>query len=158
MKKDILQELGYDDLYDRAIDSFDDAISGIVLDGYDYGIAYDESKIPADAIEQIADEDYAVEFLSEEETLEQMEGCLIFGYGGENDYKGAIVGITKGHILYDYDLIAEAKVRDFKPNEYMDSFTYEDAIDDIEFNIIRAMPYYPEGPRVIMDRDAFKDE
>lgn len=76
------------------------------------------------------------------ELLNEMgyEDAIIF----ENPhYDSAIIGVTSNErVVYDYD-----KMVKFLMDE--DGMTEEDAIDFIEYNTIRALPYYPDGPIVI---------
>lgn len=58
-------------------------------------------------------------------------------------YDSAIVGVsTDGRVIYDYDLM----VADFMHAYHC---SYEDAVDFIEYNTIRSLPYIPNGPIVL---------
>ena len=58
-------------------------------------------------------------------------------------YDSAIVGVsTDGRVIYDYDLM----VADFM---HANHCSYEDAVDFIEYNTIRSLPYVPNGPIVL---------
>lgn len=59
-------------------------------------------------------------------------------------YDGAIIGITTDNrVVYNFDLMIEELMQD-------EEWAYEDAVEWIEYNTIRALPYLgPNGP-VIM--------
>ena len=60
------------------------------------------------------------------------------------DYYTAVVGVTTdGSLVYDYNKMVEHSV------EY-DGYSYEDALDDLEYNTIRAIPYMPDPKPIIM--------
>lgn len=57
-------------------------------------------------------------------------------------YEGALVGISHdGRAVYDYNRMIESLVND--------GMEYEDAIDFIEYNTIRALPYMTGAPVVM---------
>lgn len=70
------------------------------------------------------------------------DNCLGF------DYAGAFVGISEdGRAMYDYDKMVEWIME-------TEGWEYEDAVEWIDFNTIRALPYAgPKGPIII-----YKDE
>lgn len=65
------------------------------------------------------------------------EDSIIF----ENpDYDSAIIGVSEsGSVVYDFDLMVDFLVRE-------DGLTEEEAIEFIEYNTIRAIPYI-SGPK-----------
>ena len=61
------------------------------------------------------------------------------------DYDEAIVGVTdEGQVVYDYDKMVQCLVDD-------DGMTWEEAIDFIEYNTIRTLPYV-QNPPIIMHK------
>ena len=77
---------------------------------------------------------------------------LLQDFGYENsivfenpDYDEAIVGIdTDGRIIYDYDLMTECLEHE--------GMSWEEAVDWIDYNTIRALPYIGKGAPIIMYR------
>ena len=60
------------------------------------------------------------------------------------DYLSAIVGITEdGRLIYSYDLMIEHLMK-------VDQMEYEDAMEFIDYNTIRALPYAGEKAPVVM--------
>ena len=59
-------------------------------------------------------------------------------------YDGSIIGVTTdGRVVYDYDKMIEELMQD-------EEWSYEDAIEWIEYNTIRALPYAgPNGPIIM---------
>ena len=71
-----------------------------------------------------------------------MEDSIVF----ENpDYDSAIVGYDEnsGRIIYDIEKMAEHLMD-------VDGMTYEDAIDFISYNTLRALPYAGESGPIVM--------
>ena len=67
--------------------------------------------------------------------------CVVFE---APDYDAAIIGVTTDdRIVYDYDLMVEELMK-------RDGMTQEEAIDFIEFNTIRAIPYAGAGAPIVM--------
>ena len=65
------------------------------------------------------------------------------------DYDSAIIGVdTNDRVVYDYEKMVEDLMKD-------GNMTYEDAVDFIEYNTIRAMPYHPQGPIVVHPIDIY---
>jgi len=59
------------------------------------------------------------------------------------DYDDAIIGVdSDGHVVYDFDKMVEHLMRE-------DGMEYEDAVEFIEYNTIRALPYIPNHPVVM---------
>lgn len=59
------------------------------------------------------------------------------------DYEDAIVGISQDHrLIYDYNLMVKSLMKE-------DNMTEEDAIDFIEYNTIRALPYMGIPPIIM---------
>lgn len=70
------------------------------------------------------------------------EDVVIFSDEGYDD---AFVGISEdGRAIYDYDLMVEWLIK-------KDGFTYDEAVDWIDFNTIRSLPYFKQAP-IIMYR------
>lgn len=57
-------------------------------------------------------------------------------------YDDAIIGVTDGRVVYDFDKMVECLVND----EDMDEV---EAIEFIEYNTIRALPYIENAPIVM---------
>lgn len=67
-------------------------------------------------------------------------------------YDEAIIGIDSNErVVYDFDKMAECLVEE-------DGMSYEDAIEFIEYNTIRALPYKPNSPIVMYGLDEYKDD
>ena len=67
-------------------------------------------------------------------------------------YDEAIIGIDSNErVVYDFDKMAECLMKE-------DGMSYEDAIEFIEYNTIRALPYMPNSPIVMYGLDEYKDE
>ena len=84
-------------------------------------------------------------------TLEQLKQ-LITDLGYENvtvfenyDYADAFIGMSDdGRAVYSYDKMIEWLM----VNE---NLSYEDSVEWIDYNTMRALPYYPDGPIVVYD-------
>ena len=59
-------------------------------------------------------------------------------------YDGSIIGVTTdGRVVYDFDKMVEELIQD-------EEWSYEDAVEWIEYNTIRALPYAgPNGPIIM---------
>lgn len=58
-------------------------------------------------------------------------------------YDAAIIGVdTDRHVIYDFDKRIECLMEE-------EGMTYEEAVDFIDCNTIRALPYIPEHPHVM---------
>ena len=67
-------------------------------------------------------------------------------------YDEAIIGIDSNErVVYDFEQMAECLMKD-------DGMSYEDAVEFIEYNTIRALPYIPNSPIVMYGLDEYKDE
>lgn len=63
----------------------------------------------------------------------------------DSGYDEAIVGVTTDNrAVYDYDGMVKVLMD-------RDGMTYEEAVEFIDYNPARAVPYYPNGP-IIMHR------
>jgi len=63
----------------------------------------------------------------------------------------AIIGVSHDdRLIYNYDLMVE---------DYMEQFnsSAEEAIDWIEFNTIRSLPYYENSPIIMMEIENYND-
>ena len=59
-------------------------------------------------------------------------------------YDSSIVGVTTdGRVVYDYDKMVEELMED-------EQWSYEDAVEWIDYNTIRALPYAGENGPIIM--------
>ena len=83
----------------------------------------------------------SVEELCEYLEEQQHEGTIFF----ENpSFVKAITGITdSGQLIYDYNLMIESAMED-------EGWEYEDAVDWIEYNTLRSIPYMEDGVRPII--------
>ena len=72
------------------------------------------------------------------------EECTIF----ENpDYDEAIVGVRlDNRVIYDFEKMVKCLMKE-------DGMTQDEAIEFIEYNTIRAIPYFPNGPVVMLPYD-----
>ena len=82
-----------------------------------------------------------------EDTVEQkildegFEDILIFS---NNDYADAFIGISEdGRSVYDYDLMVEWLVNH-------DNMEHDEAIEWIEYNTIKALPYFKDKAPIII--------
>ena len=68
-------------------------------------------------------------------------------------YYPAIVGFDpeSGRFLYDYDLLVQAFAESFDDGTSEDPET--DAVEWIDYNVVRALPYYGERAPMILYRD-----
>ena len=78
---------------------------------------------------------------AEEKLLENgYEGVV---YLTNFSYDDALIGVTEDNrAVYDYDLMVEWLVEH-------EGFSDEEAIEWIDYNTIRALPYMPEGPVIL---------
>lgn len=61
-------------------------------------------------------------------------------------YDDAMIGVTEDNrAVYDYDLMVEWLRRE-------ENLSYEDAVEWIQYNTIRALPYFGEAAPIIMYR------
>ena len=61
------------------------------------------------------------------------------------DYVDAYIGMSDdGRAVYSFDRMVECLITE-------DGMTYEEAVEFIEYNTIRALPYFPNGPIVLYD-------
>jgi hypothetical protein len=59
------------------------------------------------------------------------------------DYDAAIVGVSEGRrVIYDFDKMVECLVKE-------DGMSEEDAVEFIEYNTIRALPYFVNSPIIM---------
>lgn len=59
-------------------------------------------------------------------------------------YDNSIVGVTTdGRVVYDYDKMIEELMQD-------EEWSYEDAVEWIEYNTVRSLPYGGPGAPIIM--------
>lgn len=67
------------------------------------------------------------------------------------DYDEAIVGVTdEGQVVYDYDKMVQILVD-------RDGYEEMEAIEWIEYNTIRALPYF-DNPPIVMNRLRLEEE
>lgn len=86
--------------------------------------------------------------MSKRELLVELgyEDSIIF----ENpSYDDAIIGTDDNcRVVYDYDKMVEFLMKE-------DGMTYEEAVEFIDYNTIRALPYYENGPIVVHGIDIY---
>ena len=59
-------------------------------------------------------------------------------------YDNSIVGVTTdGRVVYDYDKMIDELMQD-------EEWSYEDAVEWIEYNTVRSLPYGGPGAPIIM--------
>lgn len=75
------------------------------------------------------------------EELESLDCYLIGDVIERKAYYPAIIGISKdkNRIFYNYDLLISCFMFTY-------DYSYEEAVDCIDYNVIRALPYYKESP------------
>lgn len=67
------------------------------------------------------------------------------------DYDDAIIGVSHDdRVVYSFEKMVKCLIEE-------DGMTDEEAVEFIEYNTIRAIPYFPNGPIVLMDTH-FRDE
>ena len=70
------------------------------------------------------------------------EDAIVFN---DKAYVDAYIGMSSdGRPVYSYDKMVECLMVE-------DNMTYDEAVEWIDFNTIRALPYYPNGPIVLYD-------
>lgn len=69
------------------------------------------------------------------------------------DYDGALIGITTNNqAVYDFNKMVECLMS-------KEGFTYEDAVEWIEYNTIRSLPYFgPQAPIVMYSLEEFRHD
>lgn len=80
------------------------------------------------------------------EILEELEECGFdeTAYFVNEDYADAIIGIsTDGNLIYDYEKMVEYL-------QDVDGISPEDAIEWIEYNVVRTIPYMGKGHPILM--------
>lgn len=83
--------------------------------------------------------------------MKRVDKLVALGYEGmpyftDPDYDEAIVGVDDaGRVVYDYERMAQCLMDE-------DGMSYEDAIEFIEYNTIRTIPYMGEMAPVILHR------
>ena len=77
------------------------------------------------------------------------ERLLEAGYEGikyltDYSYDDALIGVSEdGRAIYDYDKMIEWLMEE-------EDWSYEEAVDWVNYNTIRALPYMGEGAPIIM--------
>ena len=80
--------------------------------------------------------------LAEEKLLEN--GYEDVKYLTNYSYDTALIGVTvDNRAVYDFDKMVEWLIAE-------EDFTYEDAVEWIDYNTIRALPYFGEDAPIIM--------
>lgn len=85
-----------------------------------------------------------------EYTTEQLESFEFYLIGDEDReaYYPAIIGIAKdrGHIAYSFDKLVDCFVRS-------NNWTRQEAIEWVEYNVERTLPYYGKTAPVILNTE-----
>ena len=68
------------------------------------------------------------------------------------DYDSAIIGYNDddSRIIYDFEKMAKCLMEE-------DGMTYEEAVDFIDYNTIRALPYFPKAPIILHSIEDYLD-
>lgn len=83
--------------------------------------------------------------MTKREIIEEM-GHLETVVFDSPEFDDAIIGITEeGSVVYDYEAMVESLMQH-------DQISREEAVEFIDFNTIRAVPYAPDPKPVIMYR------
>lgn len=96
------------------------------------------------------------------EDKEHLEAALVEHAGGStdevegvglfDDLEPAFVGFTNNNrVVYSYDKIVELLMK-------RDGMTQEDAMEYIDFNIIRAIPYMSKPPLILYPIDGYRED
>ena len=68
------------------------------------------------------------------------EGAIILD---NSAFDNSIIGVTlDGRLIYDYDKMIEELIED-------DGMSFDEAMEWIDYNTIRALPYFPNPPYII---------
>lgn len=65
-------------------------------------------------------------------------------------YDNSIIGVSNGRVVYDLDQMVEEYKTD-------NNCSYEEAIEFIEYNTLRANPYYDMSPIVVEGMEMIKE-
>lgn len=76
-----------------------------------------------------------------------------FSEGKGSDYITACIGLDKksGRVVYDYSLMIEYLMKIYEEDEKDEDERFSMAVEWIDFNTIRALPYFQNSP-IIIDR------
>ena len=75
-----------------------------------------------------------------------VDGCIMLEPW--NTFSKAIIKvIDKKHIVYDYDKLVEALAEDYKGGSENEENCYQNALDWVEYNTMRSIPYMSKGFR-----------
>ena len=88
------------------------------------------------------------DILAEEFDMEIVESLSLFDCPA---YADAIIGMTHDNrIIYDYNKMTEHLVRH-------DGMEYEEAMEFLDYNVIRTLPYMPNAPIIMMSSITISD-
>ena len=62
----------------------------------------------------------------------------------------AILGVTENQIVYSYDKLIEAYTIEFREDNMSDDELYEQAIEWVEYNTLRSIPYMGDNKPIIV--------
>lgn len=98
--------------------------------------------------------DEVKEFLKKD----SMQEAVLIGSKEEREkYYPAIVGFDeeKGRVIYDYDLLCECFANEFRKSDeesgdlVVDHDYYTDGVEWVDYNVVRALPYWGEHSPVV---------
>lgn len=94
-------------------------------------------------------------------TVKDVERALIEHAGSESDIEGAgifdglmpaVVGFTyDNRVIYDYEKILEVF-------QERDGMTEEEAIEYVDFNVLRTLPYMGRQPVILYPLDCYEED
>ena len=88
------------------------------------------------------------DILAEEFDMELVESLSLFDCPA---YADVIIGMTHDNrIIYDYNKMAEHLV-------HHDGMEYEEAMEFLDYNVIRTLPYMPNAPIIMMSSITISD-
>ena len=98
--------------------------------------------------------------MDKEKFMSQLaEGTIVFE--DWDTFSKGIVGVTpdRCHVIYDYDKLAEALKDSFLPDSEGEDDAYVSAIEWLEYNTLRTLPYLPSSSRpiVLMNEEEAED-
>ena len=68
------------------------------------------------------------------------------------DYDDAIIGVDEnGRVIYSYEMMVKCLMKE-------DGMSYEEACEFIDYNTVRALPYYQNSPIIVYNTDIFEGE
>lgn len=88
------------------------------------------------------------QILAEEFDMEIVESLSLFDAPA---YAEAIIGMTHDNrVIYDYEKIVEHLMKH-------DGMEYDEAMEFVDYNVIRTLPYMPNAPIIMMSSITISD-